>query len=103
MAVSNAIGSNIFDIFVGLGLPWLLKTAISGKAIYFDIEGLNISVGLLFASVLFILFSLMWKKWRLTQSLGFILIMLYILYVIWEIFRVYVSYDALKEIINSIF
>jgi Ca2+/Na+ antiporter len=25
MAVSNAIGSNVFDIFIGLGVPWLLK------------------------------------------------------------------------------
>merc|ERR1719231_288841 len=26
MAVSNAIGSNVFDILLGLGLPWLMKT-----------------------------------------------------------------------------
>lgn len=26
MAVSNSIGSNVFDILVGLGLPWALKT-----------------------------------------------------------------------------
>lgn len=103
MAVSNAIGSNIFDIFVGLGLPWLIKTLVSGKAIRFDIVGLDISVGLLFGSVLLILFFLMWKKWKLTQNLGIFLILLYIIYVIWEIFRVYVSYDALMEIIQNIF
>lgn len=28
MAVSNAIGSNVFDILVCLGLPWFLQTAI---------------------------------------------------------------------------
>lgn len=28
MAVSNAIGSNVFDILVCLGLPWFFKTAI---------------------------------------------------------------------------
>lgn len=26
MAVSNSIGSNVFDILVGLGLPWAFKT-----------------------------------------------------------------------------
>lgn len=103
MAVSNAIGSNIFDIFIGLGLPWLIKTFVSGKAIVFDVQRLDVSVGLLFGSVLLILFFLMWKKWRLTQSLGFFLILLYILYVIWEIFRIYVSYDALVEIFQKIF
>lgn len=29
MAVSNAVGSNVFDILICLGLPWFLKTAIA--------------------------------------------------------------------------
>lgn len=28
MAVSNSIGSNIFDILLGLGFPWALRTLI---------------------------------------------------------------------------
>lgn len=28
MAVSNAIGSNVFDILVCLGIPWFLQTCI---------------------------------------------------------------------------
>ena len=28
MAVSNAIGSNVFDILVCLGLPWFISTAM---------------------------------------------------------------------------
>lgn len=28
MAVSNAVGSNVFDILVCLGLPWLIQTTI---------------------------------------------------------------------------
>lgn len=100
MAVSNAIGSNIFDIFIGLGLPWLVKIMIIDQPIEFQLVGLDVSVGLLFGSVLLILFFLIWKKWRLTQNLGFTLIMLYILYVVWEIFRVYMPNDAFMEFLN---
>lgn len=28
MAVSNAIGSNVFDILICLGLPWFFKTVV---------------------------------------------------------------------------
>lgn len=28
MAVSNSIGSNIFDILLGLGFPWALRTLL---------------------------------------------------------------------------
>ena len=31
MAVSSSIGSNIFDILIGLPIPWIIKTAISGN------------------------------------------------------------------------
>jgi K+-dependent Na+/Ca+ exchanger-like protein len=33
MAVSNAIGSNVFDILLGLGIPWLLNDVIFGTPI----------------------------------------------------------------------
>ena len=90
MAVSNAIGSNIFDIFIGLGFPWMLKILLDDQKLVIDIQGLDVSVGLLFASVLFIWFALVIKKWQLSQGLGFFLIMLYVLYVIWEILKLYV-------------
>lgn len=28
MAVSNAVGSNVFDILLCLGLPWFIQTVI---------------------------------------------------------------------------
>lgn len=89
MAVSNGIGSNIFDIFVGLGLPWLIKSYLVDADIVTNIEGLGISIALLFGSVLLLLLALMIKRWRLNKGLGIVLVSLYILYVIWEIIRLY--------------
>jgi sodium/potassium/calcium exchanger 4 len=36
MAISNAFGSNIFDILLGLGLPWMLQTCVAdpGSSVY---------------------------------------------------------------------
>jgi len=28
MAISNAVGSNVFDVLVCLGLPWFLTTVV---------------------------------------------------------------------------
>lgn len=89
MAVSNAVGSNIFDIFIGLGLPWLLKSLIQHHYITTSTEGLGVAVGLLLGSILLILLALMYKKWTLTKGLGYVLISLYILFVIWEILDLY--------------
>lgn len=89
MAVSNAIGSNIFDIFIGLGLPWFLKSAIENENITTSTDGLGVSVGLLLGSILLILFALMYKKWTLSKGLGYVLILLYILFVLWEVLSLY--------------
>jgi Ca2+/Na+ antiporter len=33
MAVSNAIGSNVFDILIGLGVPWLIFSSYAGPVL----------------------------------------------------------------------
>lgn len=38
MAVSNSIGSNVFDILVCLGLPWFLQTAIVEPGSYVEVR-----------------------------------------------------------------
>ena len=40
MAVSNAVGSNVFDILICLGVPWILQTAIKkGQPVQVYSEG----------------------------------------------------------------
>ena len=43
MAVSNAIGSNVFDILVCLGLPWFIETTMvtPGKDVVVHSKGIK--------------------------------------------------------------
>ena len=88
MAISNAIGSNIFDILFGLGVPWLILLSFSNKDIFVSTENLLTSVILLFATVVIVFFLLLVRKWRIGHRAGYFLIALYILYLIWAISRV---------------
>lgn len=89
MAVSNAVGSNIFDILFGLGLPWLLYGLINGgDALVVSSENLLASILLLLATVVAILFLLIVRDWKIGHKSGFILISLYIAYVIYIAIRV---------------
>jgi len=91
MAVSNAIGSNIFDILIGLGLPWLLILTFSSKTVETSTENLFESVVLLIASVIFIFLTLIIGKWTMGKKTGIFLIGLYIFYVAREIYFVYIG------------
>ncbi|XP_056147850.1 sodium/potassium/calcium exchanger 3 [Lampris incognitus] len=79
MAVSNSIGSNVFDILVGLGLPWALNTlAINyGSSIKLNSRGLIFSVGLLLASVFMTVTGVHLNKWTLDKRLGLTCLLLY--------------------------
>ncbi|XP_029449633.1 sodium/potassium/calcium exchanger 3 [Rhinatrema bivittatum] len=79
MAVSNSIGSNVFDILIGLGLPWTLKTlAVDyGTYIHLNSQGLIYSVGLLLASVFVTVCGVHLNKWKLDKKLGCACLFLY--------------------------
>ncbi len=84
MAVSNAIGSNIFDVLVGLGLPFLIVMLISGESISAGGDLSNSSI-ILFASVILLFILLLVSKWRVGKITGVLLIGLYIFYLTREI------------------
>ena len=90
MAVSNAIGSNVFDILLGLGLPWMLSGLI-----WPDLPGVSVDatalvplsiilVGTLVAVYLVALLS----GFRLTKCVGLIFFSFYF---------IFVAYDLLHE------
>lgn len=88
MAVSNAVGSNIFDILFALGMPWFIVLTLKGGTIPVGTENLLGSVFLLFATVVAILFLLVVRNWRIGQRSGLILIFLYVLYVVYTFIQV---------------
>ncbi|XP_064173421.1 sodium/potassium/calcium exchanger 3 [Anguilla rostrata] len=79
MAVSNSIGSNVFDILVGLGLPWVIQTlAIDyGSYVHLNSKGLIFSVGLLLASVFLTILGVHLNKWTLDRRLGLVCLLMY--------------------------
>lgn len=83
MAVSNAIGSNIFDILFGLGVPWTIALLLKPGQIVVSTDNLNASVILLFATVVATLFLLIIRKWRIGTKSGLILVGLYVAYCIY--------------------
>ncbi len=88
MAVSNAIGSNIFDILVGLGVPFIVYMLINGGAIATGNSSLTYSVILLNGSVVLLLALLLLSRWYLGKRIGWFLILLYVAYLISEIIKV---------------
>lgn len=85
MAISNGIGSNIFDILFGLGFPWLIAYIFLGQKITVATENLNNSIVLLFATVIAILFLFIIRKWKIGKYSGYFLITLYLIYLGWVI------------------
>lgn len=85
MAVSNSIGSNIFDILLGLGFPWILAIVFFGENIIVDNANLSSSIILLFSTVVCIFFLFVFQKWKLGKKSGMFLILLYVAYIVWLI------------------
>ena len=83
MAVSNTVGSNVFDILLCLGLPWLLKTTavdlggyvvvLSGSIIYTSASLL----GTVFVTITLVVAN----KWHLNKCLGMAFLVLYFIFI----------------------
>jgi len=82
MAVSSSIGSNIFDVTVGLPLPWLLYCAINQVPMEVSSTGMGCSIGMLFAMLLIVFVSIIAFKWKMTKAMGGVMIVLYVVFVV---------------------
>merc|ERR1712226_947702 len=101
MAVSSSIGSNIFDILVGLPIPWFCYAIYNGIANWDTCPGgphfcfsLGVRAGTLFFSVILLILMIVLvisivhcSKWKMTKGLGVSMLVLYVLFVVQDILR----------------
>lgn len=89
MAVANAVGSNILNFWVGLGLPWAVwLPAAEGANGRIDIDtrqlvpSVLILIGVAFA---YYLPLALFGKWHLGPRFGYFLLGVYLLYVLYNV------------------
>jgi sodium/potassium/calcium exchanger 2 len=88
MAVSSSIGSNIFDILVGLPIPWLVKillvegigNADPGFLVVIQSPYIPAYVLLLLLMVAAVVITIHCMKWTLKKELGVVMVVLYIIF-----------------------
>jgi len=90
MAVSSSLGSNIFDITVGLPLPWLLYTIANSEAISVGTDGLFISVVMLFGMLACCVAVIAYMNWRMSKELGVAFFILWVIFLIISLLNEYV-------------
>uniref|UniRef100_A0A8L8K381 Na_Ca_ex domain-containing protein n=1 Tax=Heligmosomoides polygyrus TaxID=6339 RepID=A0A8L8K381_HELPZ len=94
MAVSSSIGSNLFDICVGLPIPWMLyfiaalfrvsKGAFPTVAVISN--GLICSVGMLFVMLIFLVVAIALSKWRMDKIFGLVMVVSYLGFCVFSVF-----------------
>ena len=94
MALSGSVGSNIFDILVGLALPWFTYALIFGNGTCeVKADRLFISICLLVFILIMVLISITLNKWILTHKLGMIMFFLYAFFVTQDLLRHFLNLD----------
>uniref|UniRef100_A0A3Q1JM38 Sodium/potassium/calcium exchanger 1 n=1 Tax=Anabas testudineus TaxID=64144 RepID=A0A3Q1JM38_ANATE len=83
MAVSSSVGSNIFDITVGLPVPWLMYTLFhNGEPVAVSSNGLFCAIVLLFLMLLFVIMSIAACRWKMSRMLGLTMFVLYFVFLV---------------------
>ncbi len=90
MAVANAVGSNVFDIWLGLGLPWLLYLSWQTPNYILVNTDELIPSSIILAGVLVVYYgSIAGNGFKLTVRMGYAYMGVYALYAMYSIFLVW--------------
>lgn len=81
MAMSNIVGSNVFDMLC-LGLPWFIKTAFvdNNNPVDVNSSGLVFISSTLLLSIVFLFVAIHINRWKLDWKLGIVCLICYILF-----------------------
>lgn len=82
MAIANAVGSNVFDVLIGLGVPWFLRGLIKSEPMPVDVGGIELNVLILFCTGLLFVIVLAVNGWSMNTKTGLFLFSLYIVYIV---------------------
>lgn len=82
MAVSSSVGSNIFDVTVGLPLPWILWSSFNGgKSVPVEAEGIGFFISLLVMMIALVVITIKVMGWKLNRALGITMFTLYFVFI----------------------
>lgn len=99
MAVANSVGSNVFDILVGLGVPWTLRCLMEEKVVFPANADFALDIGILASVLVLLIISLVVNKWCLSRKLGYALLGFYGLYIVYNILAVWAF--KIKEVADD--
>ncbi|CAM9090755.1 unnamed protein product, partial [Ectocarpus fasciculatus] len=91
MAVSSSIGSNIFDITVGLPIPWILFNLWFGCPVIVGADNLVISIAILTGMVFAVIATIMLSNWKMSPALGYAMMILYVAFLAQDVIRVFIA------------
>ena len=86
-AISSTIGSNVFDINIALGLPWLLFIIVYQESVIVMADGFLISIITLFITLFILVVTIRLVNYTLPKWTGYFFIFLYFVFVAQQLGR----------------
>ena len=87
MAISNALGSNVFDILLGLGFPYFLSALKEDQPVMMCVDDVSVYLASLVIVLIIVVGTFSAFKFALRPTMGIILISIYVLFFLMAVLR----------------